>query len=92
MIRGLLSLFVVSALGASAFANPGDPMPPEEAAKPSPSPTEPAPAKAEDPKFEVVKKDAPVAAKPDKATKSKHKSKHKARKHKKSHRKTKSAN
>ncbi|MFT3696896.1 MAG: hypothetical protein QM831_27390 [Kofleriaceae bacterium] len=86
MIRGLVSLFVVGALSVTAAADPGDPMPQEEKA-----PAAAASAKADDKKFEVVNKDAPVAPKatPDKAAKhSKHKKSHKARKHKKSHRKT----
>jgi hypothetical protein len=87
MMRGVLhSLLVVALLGGIAAADPGDPMPAEQAAP-----------KGADSKFEVVKKDAPTERPPtDKSEKtSRHKAKqarkHKTHKHKSKHHKAKKA-
>jgi hypothetical protein len=87
MMRGVLhSLFVITLLGGIAAADPGDPMPAEQA----PKAADPAP-KAADSKFEVVKKDDGAATAKTSKHKAKQARKHKTHKHKAKHHKAKKA-
>jgi hypothetical protein len=89
MMRGVLhSLFVITLLGGIAAADPGDPMPAEQA----PKAADPAP-KAADSKFEVKKDEGAQTEKSAKTSKHKAKQarKHKTHKHKSKHHKAKKA-